>query len=144
MSRAPSFGLQIGHSLAKCAMIKRGRAIRLKDDDMKTEALDFYQLFEMEWTDKVSSHALQTLKERRYYKEEEVPETSDLIRINRVANERVQEGTKLLHENSNEENWQSLSRAVYVAATVFNHRRGAEVAEMPTSTIFILTICICS
>ncbi|PIK34555.1 hypothetical protein BSL78_28629 [Apostichopus japonicus] len=46
MFTSPSYGLHIGHSIVKCCMIKRGRAIRLKNHEMKQEAVSFQELME--------------------------------------------------------------------------------------------------
>ena len=93
---------------------------------------DFHLLAQAEWTDTVSSPALQTLREREYYTEAEIPETADLIKLNAYTNMNIKEQVKCLHENASKENWFALSKSVYTAATVFNHRRGGEVAEMTT------------
>ena len=134
ISKSPSFGLQVGHSLRKCVMLKKGRAIRLRDYEMKCEAQEFDILLQSEWTDKVSAPALQTLKERKYYKEEEILDSSDLAKLNAYSSHKVTEGIKCLHEEPNLDNWINLSKAVFIACTVFNHRRSGEVAKMPTTS----------
>ncbi|XP_072022444.1 uncharacterized protein [Amphiura filiformis] len=134
MSKSPSYGLQVGHSIRKCVMLKIGRAIRLRDKEMKLEAQEFDLLYSNEWTDKVSSPALQTLLERKYYKEEEIPDSSDLAKLNAYSSQKVTEGIKCLHEEPNQNNWTNLSKALFVACTVFNHRRSGEVAEMPIAS----------
>ena len=108
MLKTPSFGLHVGHSLKKCAMIKMGRAVRLKDTVMRAEAQDFHLLAQAEWTDTVSSPALQTLREREYYTEAEIPETADLIKLNAYTNMNIKEQVKCLHENASKENWFAL------------------------------------
>ena len=108
MLKTPSFGLHVGHSLKKCAMIKMGRAVRLKDTVMRAEAQDFHLLAQVEWTDTVSSPALQTLHEREYYTEAEIPETADLIKLNAYTNMNIKEQVKCLHENASKENWFAL------------------------------------
>ena len=131
MLKTPSFGLHVGHSLRKCAMVKLGQALRVRDKYKEEEARTFEELLSKEWTDLISSKALQTLKERSYYKEQEIPETEDLIKLTKYTKERVDRGVKVLTQDATTENWHSLAKSVFVAATLFNQRRGGEVAEMP-------------
>ena len=60
----PSLGLKLGHSLVKCAEVKKGIAIRKGDTVLAKEAEDFLTLHKAEWTNRVSSAALASMKNR--------------------------------------------------------------------------------
>lgn len=133
MLNTPSLGLQIGHSLAKVIQIKNGQAIRNGNKDKKDSAQEFKELFENEWTDKISSQALQTLKDRRYNREDLLPLTADIAKVTRLACERIEKHSALLKTEINKRNWTTLAKAIFLAVTIFNKRRGGEVARVHLS-----------
>ncbi|XP_072027751.1 uncharacterized protein [Amphiura filiformis] len=136
MSKSPSLGLHLGHSLIKCCFLKRGRAIRLGDDVMKEEADNFNELFQTEWTDKISSQSLQTLQERRYTSREKLPKTEDLQLLKAHKEKSLEAEMHMLKRYPSAAAWRALSKSVYVLITVFNKRRGGEVAKMQLSCFF--------
>lgn len=133
MMSTPSLALHIGHSLAKVIEIKNGQAIRQQNQKFREDVSAFKELFEAEWTDKVSSQALTSLKERKFNKEELLPLTSDLLKLTELVCLSVKSHTKLLQRNPTKDNWMKLSKSVFVAVTLFNRRRGGEVARMHLS-----------
>ncbi|PIK56621.1 hypothetical protein BSL78_06477 [Apostichopus japonicus] len=135
MFTSPSYGLHIGHSLVKCSMLKRGRAIRLKNHAMKEEAVSFLELMEgQDWISKISSPALQSLKERRFNTVDGLPSTSDLQQLRSWTLEKFQRAQKRLIETPDEFQWKQLANSTFVLATTFNKRRSGEVARMSLSS----------
>ena len=130
MSKTPSLGLHLGHSIIKCCHLKRGMAIRLGDHSMKEDADNFQDLFRSEWNDSVSSQALQTLKERRYTATEKIPTTADLILLRKYTDTSSKTEIENLQKHPCASTWRSLAKTVFVIITVFNQRRGGEVAKM--------------
>lgn len=57
-------GLKLGHSLVKCAELKKGLALRCDSDEMSDDAEAFLALHKAEWTNKISARALARLKQR--------------------------------------------------------------------------------
>ena len=133
MLESPSLGLHLGHSLSKCAMIKQGMGIRNNDSRAKDEAAAFSELFGNEWTEKVSSPSLQTLRERKYTQDELLPMTSDLLKLKEFASKEMATALKKLEELANPYNWIRLAIVLFVIVTLFNKRRGGEVAKMNVS-----------
>lgn len=136
MTRNPSVGLHLGHSLAKVCQIKRGKAVRLGDEKMKDEAKAFYTLLRDEWTDSVSSPALQTLQERRLTKrdKDQIPETSDLKLLDTYANVAMTKEAAQIKDCPCPKTWRALCATMFVIITIFNKRRGGEVAKLRTSS----------
>lgn len=57
LTKSPSLGIHIGHSIIKCCQIKKGQCIRLGDSRRKQDADNFKDLLEAEWTDLIASPA---------------------------------------------------------------------------------------
>lgn len=57
----PSLALKVGHTLRKCCCIKLSFCIRARDVQGESDAEQFIKMLNMEFTDRVSSIALQTL-----------------------------------------------------------------------------------
>ncbi|XP_064619453.1 uncharacterized protein LOC135482903 [Lineus longissimus] len=129
----PSIGLHIGHSLKKCALIKQGIGLRKQRKETLDKARRFTDLFNAEWMENISSHALQNLKERRYNATELLPVTSDVLVLKDHSARGLLLLEKKLADNPSPATWRRLSEAVFTSVTLFNKRRGGEVAKMHTS-----------
>jgi len=73
----PSLALKLGHSLVKCAQVKKGMAIREDKVEMRREAESYMDLHTSEYSDLVSSTALAKLKQKKYNKPLALPLTND-------------------------------------------------------------------
>ena len=89
MLEKPSLGVHLGHALIKCCAVKRGKALRSNSLPDHKEAVAFAELMSMEWNNKISSAALQTLKERKYEKVDVLPLTSDLVILRNYVNKEL-------------------------------------------------------
>jgi len=69
----PSIGLKLGHSLYRCAELKRGKGCRCSDKHVIDEAKEFIDLHGAEWTDTIYSRALRTLKTKSMNKPKTLP-----------------------------------------------------------------------
>eukprot|EP00057_Strongylocentrotus_purpuratus_P010120 XP_011664594.1 PREDICTED: uncharacterized protein LOC105438468 [Strongylocentrotus purpuratus] len=122
LTKSPSLGIHIGHSIIKCCQIKRGQCIRSGDTRKKQDADNFKELFEAEWTDLIASPARQALKERVFFRVQDLPTTADLRRLLAFTEKAVVEGTAKLHTSSSSTDWRKLANTIFVASTVFNKR----------------------
>eukprot|EP00057_Strongylocentrotus_purpuratus_P010114 XP_011664588.1 PREDICTED: uncharacterized protein LOC100888406 [Strongylocentrotus purpuratus] len=134
LTKSPSLGIHIGHSIIKCCQIKRGQCIRLGDTRKKQDADNFKELFEAEWTDLIASPAHQALKERVSFSAQDLPSTADLQRLLAFTEKAIVDGTAKLHTSSSSTDWRKLANTIFVACTVFNKRRGGEVARIRTKS----------
>ncbi|XP_068692751.1 uncharacterized protein [Montipora foliosa] len=74
----PSLALKLGHSLKKCAQVLKSSALRKKDEDKIKRAKRFLDLYEADWTSKISSRSLASLGSRKQNKIEYLPLAEDL------------------------------------------------------------------
>ena len=132
MTKAPSIGLHLGHLLVKVSMIKRGMAIRMHDDTRKRDTMDFKELHESDWTEKISSPALQTLRENKFFRSENLPLTSDLKKVMNHSQQMITENYKALQQKASSSAWVGLEKALFVAISLFNKRRGGIMAALQT------------
>ena len=58
----PGLALRLGHNLCKIASIKYGMALRSGDNKDLADSDTFRKLYDGEWTDRVSSRALTSMK----------------------------------------------------------------------------------
>lgn len=68
MFKKPEMGGKIGHFIRRMANFKIGKAIKERHTILRQEATDFITLHEVEWTEKISSIAHQTTKQKRFNK----------------------------------------------------------------------------
>lgn len=129
----PSVGLKLGHILVKCAEMKRGMGIRTGDSVMEKEADAFLSLHSGEWTNKISSASLTSLKHRRYNNPDILPLTEDLIKLRKYQETSLVTFTDILKKDSTAYNWRRLRDIVYTRVVIFNKRRGGETARLPLS-----------
>ena len=61
----PSPALKLGHSIKRCAQVVKCSALRRKDENVIKKAKCFIDLFESEWTSKISSRSLASLGSKK-------------------------------------------------------------------------------
>lgn len=133
--RKPSLALKLGHSLKKLAEIKRGQCMRSGDDAGKNDAENYILLHETEWAEKVSSHALQTLAERKFNEPSLLPLTEDVVKLKGFLLKEMQTLITLLNGSQVSVSiWRDLAMATLCRVTVFNKRRGGETGQMLLSS----------
>lgn len=112
------------------ANFKIGKAIRERDTISRQEATDFLTLHEVEWTEKVSSIAHQTTKEKRFNKKDMLPVTEDLISLQKFLDTKLREYTTLLNTEKTISNWRNFAKILLCKVQSFNFRRGNEASKM--------------
>ncbi|XP_069108874.1 uncharacterized protein [Argopecten irradians] len=130
----PSLALKIGHSLRKCAYMKIGLCIKERDEGGENECEKFLKLLTMEYTDRVSSIALQTLSTNKRKTCPCLPLTEDVMKFQSFVQNEV---SSLIKDVCNTEGccdfslkFQSLAKATLARVITFNKRRSGEVARM--------------
>lgn len=125
--RNHSLALKLGHSLHKCAQLKRGMCIRSGDTASLKDAEDFLALHNSEFTDRVSSPALaaQRLKSNTL---REFPDEADLQKLKLYQLQMIEELVSAIEENNSV--WRELAEITLSRLIVFNGRRGSEVSQL--------------
>ena len=126
----PSLALRLGHNLLKCAELKRGMGIRQQNGQLKEEAETFIQLHSSEWTDKVSSIALATLKTNHFNKPEMLPVTEDLVLLKNFLVQTMEDENKQITKEPSYASWRALAEATLSRIILFNKRRGSEASNL--------------
>jgi len=122
-----SLALKLGHSLHKCAQLKRGMCIRSGDTASLKDAEYFLALHNAEFTDRVSSPALaaQRLKSNTL---REFPDESDLQKLKLYQLQMIDKLISAVEENNSL--WRELAEITLSRLIVFNGRRGSEVSQL--------------
>lgn len=90
-----------------------------------------------DWADRVSSVALQSLATQKYNKIDLLPVTGDLVCLNDYCKDTCSALVKELKEDSTKRTmtaWRQLAEVAMTWITLFNKRRGNEVAKMRVDT----------
>ena len=130
----PSIGLKLGHSLLKCALIKKGTSIRQKDLEMGVEADSFVSLFKAEYTETISSRCHVSFRLRKINKVDALPLTSDLVKLNDYLASEIKNLVDELKRTFSYSSWRNLMEMVLIALIIFNKRRGGEISRLLLST----------
>ena len=126
----PSLALKLGHSLAKCAQVKKGIAIREDNVEMRQEAESYLGLHNPDYSDMISSPALSTLKCRKHNKPLELPLTEDLIKLKQYLERKLVDLTSKLRTSPCHSTWRQLADVVLSRVLTFNKRRGGEASRL--------------
>ena len=130
----PSLALRLGHNLLKCAEIKRGIAIRSVDTDTKQSVDNFIQLHTSEWTDKVSSIALASLRTSKFNAPTILPVTEDLVKLKAYLDDRISVLSAKIDEVRKSSLFRELEEVVMARILIFNKRRSSEVSQLRLQT----------
>ncbi|XP_021361550.1 uncharacterized protein LOC110455631 [Mizuhopecten yessoensis] len=128
--KKPSLALKAGHLLRKIAELKKGQGIRNKDDTLKVAAADFIELYNTEWSDKISGIAHQNIKELHFNKETILPLTADLQKLTKYLEEETTAMTTKILNHKSAELWRKLAELTLTRLILFNKRRAEEPAQM--------------
>lgn len=119
--------------MKRLAEVIRGRAIRDGDDERRKDVENFILLHDTEWADKISSHARQTIAERKYNEPDILPLTCDIVKQKDFLLQEIVRLSELLLKDINAVNWRNLAMVVLCRITIFNKRRGGETSQMKLS-----------
>ena len=134
----PSLALKLGHSIKKCAQILKGSALRQKDDVTIKHCNHFIDLFEAEWTTKISARSLASLGSRKMNKVECLPLAEDLLVLKKHLEKKMAALSSLLMEITHshdrfQELWSNLAKTTLARVIIFNKRRSGETATLQIS-----------
>ena len=77
----PSLPLKIGYTLEKCCSLKRSMGIKRKDTEMIDNAVNFLELYKLEWQEKIANICKRILDDSKFEKVPLLPLTHDLLKI---------------------------------------------------------------
>ncbi|KAK2565527.1 hypothetical protein P5673_010614 [Acropora cervicornis] len=126
----PSLALKLGHNLKRCAQVLKSSALRRKDDETIKRAKRFLDLYEADWTSKISSRSLASLLSRKQDKIEYLPLAEDLSFLRKHLDPKIVALSKVLTETKTVESWNKLAKATLARIIIFNKRRSGETATL--------------
>ena len=128
----PSLALKLGHSIKRCAQVVKGSALRNKDGNVIKRAKRFIDLFESEWTSKISSRSLASLGSKKQNKVDYLPLAEDLTRLKNHLDSKITSLSSALEAEGpvNVEQWSNLARSTLSRIILFNKRRSGETATL--------------
>ena len=124
----PSLALKLGHSMKKCASIVKARKLREGEDTCDIN--NFLDLVQMEWNDAVSGHALRTLEEGRYNKEELMPLTEDVHTLQKFLDAQIETLQRSLLDDPSPVTHKAFAEVILTRLLLFNRRRQGEAGRM--------------
>lgn len=101
----PSLALKIGHLLKKCAKLAKSEALINGDVEQGSRADNFLTLCEEEWTDEISSSALQTLTKNNMNKGHLLPLSEDIMQLKTFLDQKTDSLLENLHERFDKDEW---------------------------------------
>ena len=128
--KTPSLAVRLGHLLIKIGNVKRGWALQCQNKANRLAAETFLSLVKSEWTDTVSSCALNTLKRREGQSIQILPLTEDLVKAKRQTLKEITMKTQDLLSSSEYTTWRKLAQVTMSRLILFNKRRGGEVSGL--------------
>ena len=129
----PSLALKLGYSMKKCALLLKGFALECGQRCKAERADEFVQLCELNWRDRVSTHAHRTLRQEKRNNPTVLPSSSDVVKMSSFLHEAGTRELQLLQGNSDQElrpTWQKLNEVTLCHLIMFNRRRQGEVSKM--------------
>ena len=100
----------------------KGQTLRKKDMVTKSNLDLFLELYEAEWSKKVTSHALQNLSFKKHNKPQMLPLTNDLLALRNFLTENIAALTEEVRKNAMKENWRRLAVLALARLIIFNER----------------------
>ena len=129
-AKIPSLALKVGHALKRCALLKQGLGISQSNDQWEKDGSAFNKLYELHWSNSVSTTALKTLGDSKFTKETTLPVTEDLQKMKLFCTEQIELLSSRLDAESCLEDWRALAEVVCSRALIFNYKRCNEIAKL--------------
>lgn len=130
--RILSLALKLGHSLKKRVQVLKRSAPQRKDEVAIKRAKRFLDLYEADWTTKISSRSLASLGSRKQNKIEYLALAEDMALIRKHLIEKIESVSKVLTQGKKNEDWNRLAKAMLARIIIFNKRRSCETATLET------------
>lgn len=127
----PSLALALGHSVKKMTQLLWGQAVRTSQEGLAAECQAFLELYDNEWTQHISSHALKSKGQMANLKVPELPEQADLLKLKEYIDKEIAESSSLLKEKpSDAKQYERLCVGITSRIILFNRRRAMEASKI--------------
>jgi hypothetical protein len=127
--KIPGLALKYGHSLRKCAMVLEGIAMRTQNEHLSNCIKEFNTLMNNEWTECISSHAIDTLDENKFNNPEVLPLVRDVKKMTEFVSTNLRSSIDQLRRG-NISAYSNVCRLALASLILFNRRRSGEAQRM--------------
>ncbi|XP_065921182.1 uncharacterized protein [Magallana gigas] len=128
--KTPSLPLKLGHSLSKCAKILKTNAIIEENDADRKIADNFLTLYQSDWEERISAHALATLHDEKFNKPLLVPLAEDVVLLNSYLCTSAASLKESLKNGVDETKYSELAEVCLAQIILFNRKRSGEAARI--------------
>lgn len=128
--KTPSLPLKLGHSLSKCAKILKTNAIIEENDADRKIADNFLTLYQSDWEERISAHALATLHNDKFNKPLLVPLAEDVVLLNSYLCTSAASLKESLKNKVDETKYSELAEVCLAQIILFNRKRSGEAARI--------------
>ncbi len=130
----PSTAVKIGFCLKGAVEVLIGQALMNDDDLSEKKAKKFFELLEKNWRNSVSITAHQTIQEKRWNKEDDIPLTKNVIALRDHLRMVEDEARAKLTQQMNLRAYKALNETVLAQVIIFNKRREGEASRLTLDT----------
>lgn len=134
---SPTLAMNFGTLLKKCCDLATFTLLQQeKTDWRRKEIKTLKQLIESQWANEVSAQAATNLNEKKWNKNDLLPLTTDLKKLNLYLQDKAEENFNILQAaKHNEPAYTNLKEIIYSQIILLNRRRPAEVAQIKINTL---------
>lgn len=126
--KTPTLAMSLGYSLKKCAKLLRTSGL-IEEDAKKTEKADtFLELYDDNWSDRISSGAQQNLDINKSNKPQVLPLCNDVHTL--YAHLRKETAKLRQQVQSDDSLYPAFAKTTMCEITLFNRKRGGEVQRL--------------
>ncbi|XP_070210395.1 uncharacterized protein [Littorina saxatilis] len=133
--KTPSLAKNVGMYIKKCALIRQSDAMQRLNTVEEQKAVQLVKLIELTWNQRISHHALRTLRKRKRNSPSLMPVTSDIVLLSGNLEDKAKRCADILESDPESshtltENWRDLNTVTLTQIMMFNRRRQGEVSKM--------------
>ncbi|XP_065127394.1 uncharacterized protein [Paramisgurnus dabryanus] len=126
----PSTAVKIGFCLKGAVEVLIGQTLMNEDDLAEKKAKKFLELLEKNWRNSVSVTAHQTIQEKRWNKDDDIPLTKNVIALRDHLRMVEDEARNELTEQMDLHAYKTLNESVLAQVIIFNKRREGEASRL--------------
>ncbi|RXN11628.1 hypothetical protein ROHU_010526 [Labeo rohita] len=130
----PSTAVKIGFCLKGAVEVLIGQALMNDDDLSEKKAKKFFELLEKNWRNSASITAHQTIQEKRWNKEDDIPLTKNVIALRDHLRMVEDEARAKMTHQMNLQAYKALNETVLAQVIIFNKRREGEASRLTLDT----------
>ncbi|KAG5876807.1 hypothetical protein JTB14_014137 [Gonioctena quinquepunctata] len=138
---SPTLAINFGTLIKKCCDLAYVDFLQKDDTNNQRKDLKILKrLIESQWADEISAQASANLNQNKWNKDELLPLTSDLKKLNIFLQKSAAESFDNLKNNKRDtQAYNTLKDVLYTQIILLNRRRPAEVAQLKVHTLNLLT-----